>query len=62
MLLWTCRIHNIGNLKQYAGKNASGDEYKQLELSKFWFPIKYCQILNELIIDPTAQEEEASNF
>lgn len=34
----------------------SEKDWDYLKLGEFWFPIKYCEILNELLIDPTAQE------
>ena len=31
-------------------------------MEDFYFPIKYCNILNEVVVDPTSEEERDSNY
>ncbi len=48
LLLWTTKFQKIdvetGNFKE---------EYLLLEIPYFWYPCKYVEIMNQLLVDPT---------
>jgi hypothetical protein len=63
LLLWTAKFDVIQRHIEKPSKNKEGFLEKfVLKLTEFWFPIKYCEILDVLLVDPSKGEEEASNY